>query len=226
MADAILTLGFPVKTRQEAIALGLGKYFTGVACLNGHIDYRYLSRGCVSCAARTKADMRARHAQNSAKYRKRDVEKERARQALYAANNKEKISVKNAEWRSKNKDSYLAVKAWREKNRERANEMSRVWQRKNRDKTRAYGQNRRAKEVANGGRLSAGIAQKLWLAQRGKCACCGKPLGKSFHIDHIMPIALGGPNTDDNVQLLTQRCNNQKGAKHPIDFMRQRGFLI
>lgn len=39
-------------------------------------------------------------------------------------------------------------------------------------------------------------------------------------------IALGGTNTDDNVQLLRAECNNFKRAKHPADFMRQRGFLI
>jgi 5-methylcytosine-specific restriction endonuclease McrA len=52
------------------------------------------------------------------------------------------------------------------------------------------------------------------------------PLGDNYHIDHIMPLALGGSNTDDNIQLLRQRCNNQKCAKHPVDFMQSRGFLL
>lgn len=56
--------------------------------------------------------------------------------------------------------------------------------------------------------------------------CCGLPLGDNYHIDHIMPLALGGSNTDDNIQLLRQRCNNQKCAKHPVDFMQSRGFLL
>ena len=46
------------------------------------------------------------------------------------------------------------------------------------------------------------------------------------HLDHIMPLALGGSNTDDNIQLLRARCNLQKRAKHPVDFMRERGYLI
>jgi 5-methylcytosine-specific restriction endonuclease McrA len=45
-------------------------------------------------------------------------------------------------------------------------------------------------------------------------------------MDHIIPLALGGTNTDDNIQLLRAKCNKQKGAKHPIDFMQQRGFLL
>jgi 5-methylcytosine-specific restriction endonuclease McrA len=53
-----------------------------------------------------------------------------------------------------------------------------------------------------------------------------QPLGDNYHLDHITPITLGGSNTDDNMQLLRQRCNNQKYNKHPIDFMQSRGFLL
>lgn len=55
---------------------------------------------------------------------------------------------------------------------------------------------------------------------------CGKPLGDAYHLDHVMPLALGGSNTDDNMQLLRDRCNLQKHAKHPVDFMQERGFLL
>ena len=36
-----------------------------------------------------------------------------------------------------------------------------------------------------------------------------------LHVDHIMPLARGGPNTLDNLQLLCARCNLAKGAKVP-----------
>jgi len=36
----------------------------------------------------------------------------------------------------------------------------------------------------------------------------------------------GGSNTDDNMQLLRKLCNLQKHAKHPVDFMQERGFLL
>lgn len=35
-----------------------------------------------------------------------------------------------------------------------------------------------------------------------------------------------GSNTDDNIQLLCKTCNLSKGAKHPIDFMQSKGFLL
>lgn len=80
--------------------------------------------------------------------------------------------------------------------------------------------------AATGQRLSKGLREKLMASQRGLCVCCGEILGENAHLDHIMPIALGGSNTDDNMQLLRQRCNNQKHAKHPVDFMQSRGFLL
>jgi 5-methylcytosine-specific restriction endonuclease McrA len=86
--------------------------------------------------------------------------------------------------------------------------------------------NRKARERANGGILSVGLAEKLFELQKGKCACCGQPLGEKYHMDHILPIVLGGPNEDWNIQLLRQRCNQQKHAKHPVDFMQSRGFLL
>lgn len=116
---------------------------------------------------------------------------------------------------------------WRQKNLEKIKASNANWYKKNPMAARIYSQNRRERKQANGGGfLSNGLAEKLFILQKGKCACCGKPLGKKYHMDHVMPLALGGPNTDENIQLLTQSCNSQKRAKHPVDFMQSRGFLL
>ena len=91
---------------------------------------------------------------------------------------------------------------------------------------RVYGQNRRARKIEKGGKLSKNITAKLMKLQRGKCACCGLPLGDNYHQDHIMPLALGGENIDSNMQLLRAACNLQKSAKHPVEFMQSKGFLL
>lgn len=113
---------------------------------------------------------------------------------------------------------------WFEANSIRAKELAIRWRKENPDAYRVQRQNRRARK--SNLKLSIGLSLILFALQRGKCACCGLPLGNNYHMDHIMPLALGGTNTDDNIQLLRQRCNNQKHAKHPVDFMQSRGFLL
>jgi 5-methylcytosine-specific restriction endonuclease McrA len=45
-------------------------------------------------------------------------------------------------------------------------------------------------------------------------------------MDHIMPLARGGKHSPANIQLLCPPCNLRKSAKHPIDYMRQLGWLL
>lgn len=48
------------------------------------------------------------------------------------------------------------------------------------------------------------------LARDGHTCCqCGAP---ATIADHIIPVAQGGPDTDDNKQALCQRCSNTKTA--------------
>ena len=78
---------------------------------------------------------------------------------------------------------------------------------------------RRARLRAARGLLTYGIIQHLLVVQGGECAYCPAKLSSGFHLDHIMPLALGGLNADDNVQLLCPPCNQNKGARHPDSFV-------
>lgn len=147
-------------------------------------------------------------------------------------------AISRAKWTAKNIDKWLAYRAeWRaanpDKNRDyrdahidKRRAAEHAWKSANPEKRRIHKQNRRAMKRAAGGKLSNNLSERLLKLQRGKCACCGKPLGDNYHLDHIMPLALGGTNEDSNIQLLRAECNLAKHAKHPGDFMRQRGFLI
>lgn len=167
-----------------------------------------------------------------------DVERSRR----YREKNREKINAAKRSFYQENKDAaVLRVKEWRAANPSISN-AARARYRKAHPDTQAagiarwraahpeakatYQRNRRARKAGNGGVLSKGIAEKLFALQKGKCACCGLPLGDDYHLDHIMPLALGGENSDKNIQLLRAVCNRQKNAKHPVEFMQQRGFLL
>ena len=85
--------------------------------------------------------------------------------------------------------------------------------------------NRKARERNAPGRLSQGLYDRLFASQQGKCAVCRLKVEK-MHLDHIFPLAGGGSNDDSNIQLLCPACNQSKSAKHPVEFMQSRGFLL
>ena len=147
----------------------------------------------------------------------------------YRANpeNKEKIRESLTKWRVANKDKVRAHNAKRyANNSDKIKERTKAWRKQHPESKKLSEHKRRARIANSGGKLSKGLIEKLMRLQRGKCACCGLPLGESYHLDHIMPLALGGSNTDDNIQLLRGSCNSSKRDKHPVDFMQQRGFLL
>ncbi len=171
---------------------------------------------CKPCDAARKSVWRKENLQQTTEYKKKWREK-----------NLILSREINSRWDDANKDKRAkAASAFYEFNKESIKQKCAEWRSKNKEKVYANWKNRRAKTSGASGNLTAGLREKLFVLQQGKCACCGQDLGESFHMDHIMPIALGGANTDDNIQLLRQRCNNQKYTKHPVDFMQERGFLL
>lgn len=105
---------------------------------------------------------------------------------------------------------------------ERHREKVREYKRQNPDRVKAWAANRKK----GGAKLPGAYVKQLLSAQRGKCAACAKRLGRLFHLDHILPIALGGTGERTNFQILCATCNLKKAAKHPVDFMRGMGRLL
>lgn len=161
--------------------------------------------------------------QSMADYRQNNREAINSKLREYRAANREKLRVKAIEYRKLNEEK---LKAYRSENRVMLNVKSEIYRVNNLDVFRRLSHNRRARVAAVGGTLSRDIEKRLYDLQDGKCPCCHKPLGKDYHIDHIIPIALGGSNSDDNVQLMRKRCNLEKNKKHPVDYMQSKGFLL
>ena len=141
-------------------------------------------------------------------YRAANLDKIKA----YLSANASKIRARGAAYRAANPESRKAI--WS------------AWAKSNPEALRINSQNRRSRKRSAGGRLSHNLSARLFKLQKGKCPCCKQPLGDDYHLDHIIPLALGGSNTDDNIQLLRAICNLQKHAKHPVEFMQSRGFLL
>lgn len=167
-----------------------------------------------------------------------------ARVTKYASLNRDKRLAYLKEWREKNieevreKEKIRARKyraefperrriinqKYSKNNKEKIAESGKRWKKENPDAVRLMAHRRRCRKGSEV--LSKGIIKKLYKLQKGKCPCCSNNLGDDYHLDHIMPLYLGGDNTDNNVQLLRSVCNLNKHAKHPIDYMQSKGFLL
>ena len=181
--------------------------------------------------------LRARYAEKTkaanARYRAENAEKIKAHQLAYCEAHREEARVRAMNYLNANREAinakaranYDPATSWEKLNPERAKAYRKAYAASVRHKRAAYEQNRRAKKAA-GGKLPVDIVYRLLELQKGKCACCARPLKGMYHLDHIMPISRGGENTERNVQLLLPQCNLSKNAKDPIEYMQSKGFLL
>jgi 5-methylcytosine-specific restriction endonuclease McrA len=175
-------------------------------------------------------------------YLQKNGDKKRAANALYRQKNKEKIKISDALYRLNNKEKEIARgKKWREENPEKERARSKLYRenhkekdalrksiyaKANRDVMRSISARRRAREKSAIGSHSAADIKQLLILQNMKCAVCLCDVSVKNHVDHIVPLALGGGNDRHNLQLLCPTCNFSKSCKDPIDFMQQQGFLL
>lgn len=144
-------------------------------------------------------------------------------------NNLEKFRQQNREAarrrRERNREAVNAeVQAWRDANPDRQKEIGRRNYLKNPEKFKEAWRKRRALKLNLLGSVSKDIAKILWAKQDGHCnnIVCDVDLvfeTEKWHLDHIMPLALGGLHDDRNLQLLCAKCNRRKGSMHPSKFV-------
>ena len=102
-------------------------------------------------------------------------------------------------------------------------EYRRRYVKENPERVREWTQKR---SIGYSGRLPRGTIAKLHRLQRGMCAFCNCSLDDGYHVDHILPIALGGKHEPLNIQLLCPTCNVRKWAFHPVEFANKNGRLL
>lgn len=72
--------------------------------------------------------------------------------------------------------------------------------------------------MANGGTHTAKDVAAQYERQQGKCFYCDQEVGDRYHVDHVVPLLLGGSNGPENLVIACPECNIRKSAKHPMDF--------
>lgn len=221
MADAIVSQDRPIIKRAAAQASGLKRYFTGKPCKHGHVAERQVSdKQCLDCKRAYKQSPEGKAVSEAwmRAWRERNPEKNKATRRVWYEKNAERVRAKGRSYR----------RAWYAKNQLKAKASVAEYRRLNRDSVRAALRNNKARRKGAEGRHTKHDIAALMKTQRSRCAhpWCKRSLKAAYHIDHVMPIALGGSNDRFNLQLLCPTCNLRKRAKHPIDFAQENGLLL
>lgn len=189
--------------RQDARVRGLRRYFTGDPCKHGHIAERTTHGGsCVKC-----------NVVNSAK----SVVKWAAAnpEAIKAIRLKAAAKFRNVHRERSNSQSRAGLEKWRKAHPERYREYHRVSECA-----------RRARKRAAGGSFTLTQIDSIFLKQKGRCTACLASIKSKYEIDHVVPLAKGGDNSIQNIQLLCPKCNRDKAALDPIEWAQKHGRLI
>ena len=212
--------------RRQARTEGLKTYSTGEPCKHGHMAARSVEEGkCLEC-------LRLRGSAAWKRWTEQNAEKRNVSQAQWKAANADKLRESNRKSRERNKAKYKPKqREYWIKNKEKLTDR---WKKYYRDRheyhlerSRIKGHARRAQINGSGGTHTPADLKSILIAQGHKCANCGADLRKvEKHVDHIMPLYLGGSNDKKNIQYLCATCNYRKGHKDPIDFAQEQGRLL
>lgn len=158
-------------------------------------------------------------------YAKREAYNQRSSDWQIA--NKEKARAAAKKWKDANQEHLRAYgKAKYDKNAERARAMSAAWKKANTHRVATNNRNRRALRAAAVGQHTQQDIDRLRDLQSDRCAYCRKALRGKFHVDHILPLSMGGTNDPKNLQLTCGSCNTSKGSRHPLEHARLTGRLV
>jgi 5-methylcytosine-specific restriction endonuclease McrA len=149
-------------------------------------------------------------------------EKEIARRRAYIAAHREEINAKNRlYWQERPGLSTEQTRKYREAHPGYFSERSRAWQQANPECHATNQRARRARQRQAEGHHSADDIRAIYNEQDGLCFWCGCEVGATYHVDHLMPLVLGGTNSPENLAITCPSCNIAKGAKHPLVFLEE-----
>ena len=140
----------------------------------------------------------------------KDKERERERKKKYWIANREKLTKYQ--------------KAYNKTNPEVLRRRVRKYWKKHPEKAQAYNRQRRA--MKNGVEHTPYTKEEVLKKYGTNCHICNEPIDlkapralrfkgweNGLHLDHVIPISKGGPDTIDNIRPAHGLCNMKKGAK-------------
>lgn len=161
-------------------------------------NYLYSHKGCRCALCRTvqaeyqrrwRAANPGKNAESSRRYYVAHREESAERGRLYFHSHTEKATRAKRRYRQ----SHLVEQA--------------VWDR-----------SRRARKQNAPGSHTAADVLAQYARQRGRCFWCPRKVGKTYHVDHVTPLALGGSDGPENIVIACPSCNLRKSATHPMIF--------
>lgn len=205
-----------------------------------------LSSRCRKCRALECKQWRENNAEHYLEYGRKHTqefnaahpEKKKARDRAYYEKNRERLKQKSRVYYRQNIDyerqyrydyyrRNMATMKQRahlhyQDNKERHHRLSREWNRNHPNQSRAIKHRARVLRIsriaASDRHFTAKDIERQYKAQKGRCYWCGKKLGKSYHVDHIVPIARGGSNAPENIVIACPPCNLSKNDSLPHEW--------
>ena len=149
-----------------------------------------------------------------------------ASQKAYTEANKEKVATRKKAWAEANKEKVATKqKAWREANKEKLVAYHKAYQKANKEKKKTYREaNKEKANASNAKRKALKLKQipvhlrdcpheKKRLVEIYKLRnVISEATGVQHHVDHMWPLADGGPHWSGNLQVIPAEENMSKNA--------------
>lgn len=212
----------PIVSIEAARAMGLNKYFTGKPCINGHIDQRYTKFCiCLTCQnekSKKRFAKKRREAGIIPLVERVTPRKTAIMEGKYKFWSETPCSKGHIGWRATKTCICLECRkiARRVPEDKKVKRMTKDEAKAKRKEYQVAKESRRRAKM--NGRHTVAQIRQMFKDQDYRCKSCGDCIKEYYERDHIMPIALGGSDNIENIQLLCRSCNNRKGAMHPDEW--------
>jgi hypothetical protein len=149
-----------------------------------------------------------------AAYYQRHKELIKAKNKKYYEENKDHANAISKKYYKANKEKHRAlVKEYYVKNKEKANACKKAWREANKDKISVHVANRRALKFRATIRLTE-LDKFVIEAVYNLAKLRTKQTGIQWHVDHIVPLTIGGLHKPTNLQVVPGSWNLSKGNRN------------